>query len=95
MNNFTSKLILSFCAVISLLACATSGFAGATIVIINNDGPNEGFNDAAPGRCRRKSGRKGRGGKRGRRGGGGEGGGGGLGGEGGRDREPTGISDAA
>ena len=48
MNNFTSKLILSFCAVISLLACATSGFAGATIVIINNDGPNEGFNDTTP-----------------------------------------------
>src|SRR5262245_3736005 len=48
MNNFTSRLIRLFCVVTSLLAFATSGFAAATITIINNDGPNEGFNDPTP-----------------------------------------------
>jgi PA domain len=39
------KFILS---IILVLACATPSFAGATIEIINFDGPGEGFNDPTP-----------------------------------------------
>ena len=39
------KYILS---IILVLACATPSFAGATIEIINLDGPGEGFNDPTP-----------------------------------------------
>ncbi|MEO5742389.1 MAG: peptidase, partial [Vicinamibacterales bacterium] len=33
--------------IILALACASHAFAGATVVIINADGPGEGFNDLA------------------------------------------------
>ncbi|MGI8733275.1 MAG: PA domain-containing protein [Pyrinomonadaceae bacterium] len=35
-------------ALVLVLACSTSAFAGATIIVINADGPNEGFNDPTP-----------------------------------------------
>ncbi len=31
-----------------VLVCASSAFAGATVVVVNNDGPGEGFNDPTP-----------------------------------------------
>lgn len=40
-QTFTTFLF----ALIVVLACSTSAFAGATVVIINADGPGEGFND--------------------------------------------------
>src|SRR5687768_8833006 len=42
------KTSLVFFAMIVVLACSSSAFASATIVIINADGPNEGFNDPTP-----------------------------------------------
>lgn len=39
------KYILS---IILVITCATSAFAGAEIVIVNLDGPGEGFNDPTP-----------------------------------------------
>jgi hypothetical protein len=44
-SNFTFKLSAIVFACVLLFACAGSAFAGATILVINNDGPNEGFND--------------------------------------------------
>jgi len=34
--------------IILVLACASHAFAGATVVIVNADGPGEGFNDPTP-----------------------------------------------
>jgi hypothetical protein len=48
---FTSKFAVGLFAFALLLACSSSAFAAATIIINNLDGPNEGFNDttaAAP-----------------------------------------------
>ena len=42
------KSVLSLFAVIVVLACSSTAFAGATITIINLDGPGEGFNDPTP-----------------------------------------------
>jgi hypothetical protein len=44
----TAKNNLAFFAVAVVLACSSSTFAGATITIVNVDGPNEGFNDPTP-----------------------------------------------
>jgi hypothetical protein len=43
-KTFTAFLF----ALVVVLAYSTSAFAGATVVVINNDGPNEGFNDPTP-----------------------------------------------
>lgn len=46
-NN--AKIFISLFAITVVLACSGSAFAGgATITIINVDGPNEGFNDPTP-----------------------------------------------
>ncbi len=42
---FNSKRFVLLFAMLLVLACSGSAFAAATIVIINIDGPNEGFND--------------------------------------------------
>lgn len=44
--NAKSSLVLF--AMIVVLTCSSSAFAGATIVIVNIDGPGEGFNDPTP-----------------------------------------------
>jgi len=43
-----AKRSLVLFALMLVLACSGSAFAGATIVIVNADGPNEGFNDPTP-----------------------------------------------
>ncbi len=43
-----AKSLLSLFAIIVVLACSSTVFAGATITIVNLDGPNEGFNDPTP-----------------------------------------------
>jgi PA domain len=43
-----AKSSLFLFALIVVLACASSTFAGATITIVNLDGPGEGFNDPTP-----------------------------------------------
>jgi hypothetical protein len=47
-NILNAKHTLVLFAVMLVLACSGSAFAGANIVIINIDGPNEGFNDPTP-----------------------------------------------
>jgi hypothetical protein len=42
------RLLRLLCLSALVLACSSSAFAAATIVIINDDAPGEGFNDAAP-----------------------------------------------
>src|SRR5688500_11336834 len=44
--NAKSSLVLF--AMIVVLTCANSAFGGATIQIVNLDGPGEGFNDPTP-----------------------------------------------
>jgi hypothetical protein len=44
--NLKSSLVLF--AMIVVLACSSSAFASATIIIVNVDGPGEGFNDPTP-----------------------------------------------
>ncbi len=43
-----AKTSLVLFAMIAVLACSSSAFASATIVIVNADGANEGFNDPTP-----------------------------------------------
>lgn len=43
-----AKSLLSLFAVVVVLACSSTAFAGATITIVNLDGPGEGFNDPTP-----------------------------------------------
>ncbi|HKO61486.1 MAG TPA: PA domain-containing protein [Pyrinomonadaceae bacterium] len=43
----TKSLLVSF-AMMVVLACSSSAFGNATIVIVNADGVNEGFNDPTP-----------------------------------------------
>lgn len=43
-----AKRSLFLCAIMVVLGCSSSAFAGATIQIVNLDGPNEGFNDPTP-----------------------------------------------
>jgi hypothetical protein len=43
-----AKRSLPLFAMMVVLACSSSAFAGATITIVNLDGPNEGFNDPTP-----------------------------------------------
>ena len=47
-HTTTVKSVLSLFAVIVVLACSSTVFAGATITIVNLDGPGEGFNDPTP-----------------------------------------------
>jgi hypothetical protein len=48
-NLLSKKLPLTVFALIALLlAGANNAFAGATVIILNADGPNEGFNDPTP-----------------------------------------------
>lgn len=50
MKNFNIKkksLLGAACLILSLIA-ATNAFAGAQIIVINNDGTGEGFNDPTP-----------------------------------------------
>jgi hypothetical protein len=47
-NILNAKRLLGLFAMMVVLACSSSAFAGATIVIVNLDGPNEGFNDPTP-----------------------------------------------
>ena len=42
------KSSLFLFAMVVVLACSSSAFSSATIVIVNADGPNEGFNDNTP-----------------------------------------------
>ena len=42
------KLIAFLFALVVVLATSTNVFAGANVIVINNDGPNEGFNDPTP-----------------------------------------------
>lgn len=44
----TQKFTTFLFALVVVLACSTSAFAGATVIIINADGENEGFNDPTP-----------------------------------------------
>lgn len=46
--NLDTKRSLVLFAMMVVLACSSSAFAGATIAIVNLDGPNEGFNDPTP-----------------------------------------------
>lgn len=49
MNIFSAKTPLALLALfVLLLAGAERAYAGATIIVINNDGPGEGFNDPTP-----------------------------------------------
>jgi hypothetical protein len=49
MKNFSAKTPFALLALfVLLLAGADRAYAGATVVIINADGPNEGFNDPTP-----------------------------------------------
>jgi PA domain len=50
MKNFTfiSKSLAVVLAAVLYVVCASSAFANATVVVINNDGPGEGFNDPTP-----------------------------------------------
>ena len=43
-----AKNLISLFAITVVLACSSTAFAGATITIINLDGPGEGFNDPTP-----------------------------------------------
>ncbi|HET6893440.1 MAG TPA: PA domain-containing protein [Pyrinomonadaceae bacterium] len=43
-----AKSLLSLFAVVVVLTCSSTVFGGATITIINLDGPGEGFNDPTP-----------------------------------------------
>ena len=43
-----SKLLLGAILVAALAAVPSAAFAAATIFIVNDDGPNEGFNDPTP-----------------------------------------------
>ena len=47
-QKFTARLSAILFAFAVVLAYSGSAFAGANIIIINNDGPNEGFNDPTP-----------------------------------------------
>src|SRR5215213_9454774 len=48
-NPMSKKLYLSmFALIVLLLTGADNAFAGATVIVINADGPNEGFNDPTP-----------------------------------------------
>src|SRR5687768_6703457 len=47
-NILNAKRLLPFFAMVVVLACFSSAFATATIVIVNVDGPGEGFNDPTP-----------------------------------------------
>jgi hypothetical protein len=48
-NLYSAKTPLALLALfVLLLAGADRAHAGATIIVINNDGPNEGFNDPTP-----------------------------------------------
>ncbi|HKY28014.1 MAG TPA: PA domain-containing protein, partial [Pyrinomonadaceae bacterium] len=47
-NITNAKSLLSLFALIVVLACSSTAFAGATITIVNLDGPGEGFNDPTP-----------------------------------------------
>jgi PA domain-containing protein len=43
-----AKNFISLFAITVVLACSSTAFAGATITIVNLDGPGEGFNDPTP-----------------------------------------------
>ena len=43
-----AKNFIALFAIMVVLACSSTAFAGATITIINLDGPGEGFNDPTP-----------------------------------------------
>jgi PA domain len=47
-NILNAKRLLVLFAMMVVLACSSSAFAGVTIVIVNLDGPGEGFNDPTP-----------------------------------------------
>ncbi|MFN2510641.1 MAG: PA domain-containing protein [Pyrinomonadaceae bacterium] len=47
-HNLNTKRSIVLFAMMVVLACSSSAFAGATISIINADGPGEGFNDPTP-----------------------------------------------
>jgi hypothetical protein len=42
------KLITFLFALVVVLACSTNIFAGAHVIVLNADGPGEGFNDPTP-----------------------------------------------
>src|SRR5215210_9489409 len=45
---FTKLSVALFALVFVIFASANNTFASATITVINNDGPGEGFNDPTP-----------------------------------------------
>jgi PA domain len=47
-KNIVNGKTLALFAMIVVLSCANTAFGTATIVIVNLDGPNEGFNDPTP-----------------------------------------------
>jgi hypothetical protein len=47
-NFLNAKRYFAFFVMMLVLACASSAFGSATIVINNIDGPGEGFNDPTP-----------------------------------------------
>ena len=47
-NILNANRFLSLFAMVVVLACSSSAFGNATIVIVNADGANEGFNDPTP-----------------------------------------------
>src|SRR5215831_10281556 len=46
--SFISKSLAVVLVAVLYVVCASSAFANATVVVINNDGPGEGFNDPTP-----------------------------------------------
>jgi hypothetical protein len=47
-STFTTRLLATVFALAICVAFSASAFAGATVIVINNDGPGEGFNDPTP-----------------------------------------------
>src|SRR6185503_14585980 len=47
-QKFIARLSAVLFALVVVLAYSGSAFAGANVIVINNDGPNEGFNDPTP-----------------------------------------------
>lgn len=47
-NILNAKRLLVLFAMMVVLACSSTAFAGVTIIIVNVDGPGEGFNDPTP-----------------------------------------------
>ncbi|MDT4895857.1 MAG: hypothetical protein QOH25_934 [Acidobacteriota bacterium] len=44
----TSRLTAFLFSLVMVLACSASAFAGVNVIVLNNDGPGEGFNDPTP-----------------------------------------------